>query len=222
MLKDGSIENETRMENINELTTVLKKYEIYPAEEGLKLFLEEVALITDIDNYNANENAVTMMTLHSAKGLEFPVVFMAGMEENLFPHSSAIAEEREMAEERRLCYVGLTRAMAHLYLICTQTRHIFGSVYANMPSRFIEDIPRELVNLIDGEEPETIKTRSSKPSEKIVLDENNGEFRSGDKIIHEKFGEGRIVQVQGGIIKVAFANQGVKSLAASIAPIKKI
>lgn len=222
MLKDGSIENETRMENINELTTVLKKYEMYPAEEGLKLFLEEVALITDIDNYNVKENAVTMMTLHSAKGLEFPVVYMAGMEENLFPHSSALTEEKEMAEERRLCYVGLTRAKQHLYLICTQTRHIFGSVYANMPSRFIEDIPPKLVNLIDGQESSPMKKTRSKPSQPIVLDENNGEFRSGDKILHEKFGEGRIVQIQGGIIKVAFAGQGVKSLAVSIAPIKKI
>jgi len=222
MLKDGSVENETRMENINELTTVLKKYNDYPAEEGIKLFLEEVALITDIDNVNLNDNAVTLMTLHSAKGLEFPVVFMAGMEENLFPHSSALAEEKEMAEERRLCYVGLTRAEEHLYLICTQTRHIFGSVYANMPSRFIEDIPSELVNMIDGQEPTKTIVRSTKPSEPIVLDENNGEFRSGDLILHEKFGEGRIVQVQGGIIKVAFANQGVKSLAASIAPIKRI
>jgi DNA helicase-2/ATP-dependent DNA helicase PcrA len=224
-IDDGSIEGETRMENIRELLTVLKKYDIYNAAEGIRIFLEEVSLISDIDNYDGDEDAVTMMTLHSAKGLEFPVIFLAGMEENIFPHARSITDEGEMAEERRLCYVGVTRAKKYLHLIYSQNRRIFGSVYTNIPSRFIEDIPAELI------EKQQTDLKTSKKlgiinkltnSQKIVLDEECGDYRSGDKVIHPLFGEGMIVQIKGGVLKIAFAGQGIKSLAASIAPLTKV
>ena len=223
-IDDGSIEGDTRIENIRELLTVLKKYDMYNAAEGIRVFLEEVSLISDVDNYNQNEDAVTLMTLHSAKGLEFPVVFLAGMEENIFPHARSVTEEAEMAEERRLCYVGVTRAEKYLFMIYSQTRRIFGSVYNNIPSRFIEDIPKELVEKESAMNNVVAPAKSYHlgKSKKIVLDETCGDYKSGDKVNHPQFGVGRIIQIQGGILKVAFEGQGVKSLAASIAPLKKV
>jgi len=224
-INDGTIEGDTRMENLQELLTVLKKYDIYNADEGIRIFLEEVSLISDIDNYDDDEEAITMMTLHSAKGLEFPIVFLAGMEENIFPHARSITDEGEMAEERRLCYVGVTRAKEYLYLIYSQNRRIFGSMYTNIPSRFIDDIPLDLIETKKTQNKaskQKAKIHKSITTEKIVLDEEYGDYRSGDKVLHPQFGEGMIVQIQGGILKIAFAGQGVKSLAASIAPLKKI
>lgn len=223
-IDNGSVEGETRVENLKELLTVLDKYNEYSAAEGLRLFLEEIALITDIDNYDIGEDAVTLMTLHSAKGLEFPVVFITGMEENIFPHSRSITEAAEMEEERRLCYVGITRAKKKLYLTYAVMRKLFGSLQSNLPSQFIDDIPAELIKRSGQKKKKSIGggKYTVKQSEKVLLDENNGEYTSGDKVVHPKFGEGRVVQVQGGILKVAFAGQGVKSLAAAIAPLRKI
>ena len=227
-LNDKSIEGETRLENLQELLTVLEKYNEFDAEEGIRLFLEEVVLITDIDNYDENENVVTLMTLHSAKGLEFPIVFMVGMEENLFPHARSIMEAAEMEEERRLCYVGITRAKKCLYLTYAQLRNIFGNTQINPPSRFLADIPGELINEVGQKKRlsilknPTLGVRANKMGQKIILDEDWGIFKSGDKVTHPKFGRGRIVQIQGGIIKVGFESGGIKSLAAAIAPLKKI
>lgn len=228
-LNDKSIEGETRLENLQELLTVLEKYNNFEAEEGIRLFLEEVALITDIDNFDENENVATLMTLHSAKGLEFPVVFMVGMEENLFPHARSIMEAAEMEEERRLCYVGITRAKKFLYLTYAQLRNIFGNTQINPPSRFLADIPGELIREVGESKKKTsilknptLGIRSNKMGQKIVLDEDWGIFKSGDIVTHPKFGRGRIVQIQGGIIKVGFESGGIKSLAAAIAPLKKI
>jgi DNA helicase-2/ATP-dependent DNA helicase PcrA len=186
--------------------------------------LEEVSLVSDIDNYDPDEEAVTLMTLHSAKGLEFPVVFLAGMEENIFPHARSITEEAEMAEERRLCYVGITRAEKYLIMIYAQTRRIFGSVYNNIPSRFVEDIPADLLIKESSmcNKPEKNKSYKLNKADRIVLDEVCGDYKSGDKVNHPQFGIGRIVQIQGGILKVAFEGKGVKSLAASIAPLEKV
>ncbi len=224
-LNDKTIEGETRLENLQELLTVLEKYNDYTADEGLRLFLEEVALITDIDNFDDNENTVTLMTLHSAKGLEFSVVFILGMEENLFPHARSVLEAAEMEEERRLCYVGVTRAKKILYLTHAQLRNIFGNTQINPPSRFLSDISDDLVNRTSPKKSKLSKLGNiirPKPSQKIILDEDWGVFKSGDLVEHPKFGRGRIVQIQGGIIKVGFQSGGIKSLAAAIAPLKKI
>ncbi|KKQ90264.1 MAG: ATP-dependent DNA helicase PcrA [Berkelbacteria bacterium GW2011_GWA1_39_10] len=128
-----------RWENVEELKSVAAK------AENLEDFLEQVALVADIDNYDQNTEAVTLMTLHNAKGLEFPIVFMVGMEEGLFPHVNSMFEPANLEEERRLCYVGMTRAEKRLYLTYAVSRMLFGAVQSNAPSRFIAEIPEELV-----------------------------------------------------------------------------
>lgn len=144
-IKDGTEEGESRWENVRELFTAIGKYNKLGAEEGIKAFLEDVALMSDVDEMDEKSDAVTMMTLHAAKGLEFDSVFMVGMEEGLMPHSRSFQDESEMEEERRLCYVGMTRAKHNLYLTHARTRKIFGSVQSNVESRFISDIPHHLV-----------------------------------------------------------------------------
>jgi len=141
-LLDGTEEGEMRYENVEELKSVASR------SENLETFLENVALVSDVDNYDQIAEAVTLMTLHNAKGLEFPIVFMVGMEEGLFPHARSMMEPVEMEEERRLCYVGMTRAEKRLYLSYAQARMIYGAFQTNQPSRFLSDIPEELVERI--------------------------------------------------------------------------
>jgi len=138
-------EAEARWENIQELFTAVEKYTDYPAEDALKMFLEEVALVSDTDEVDTDNNVVNLMTLHSSKGLEFNTVFIAGMEENILPHSRSVnGNTEELEEERRLCYVGMTRAKERLFLTYAQTRHIYGSTVFSTPSRFLQDIPEHL------------------------------------------------------------------------------
>jgi len=142
---DGTEEGEARWDNVKELYTALEKYNEFPWKEGVRMFLEEVSLATDLDNVKDEEKSVTLMTLHSAKGLEFDTVFMIGLEEGLLPHSRSITDPAEMEEERRLCYVGITRAKNRVYLVFARVRKIYGSTQINSPSRFIFDIPEHLV-----------------------------------------------------------------------------
>ncbi|OGD57126.1 hypothetical protein A2V71_01680 [Candidatus Berkelbacteria bacterium RBG_13_40_8] len=145
---DGTEEGEMRWENIEELKSVAQKYPSTSSGQALEEFLENVALVSDIDSYDRETSAVTMMTLHNAKGLEFPVVFMVGMEESLFPHINSMAEPQELEEERRLCYVGMTRAQKRLYLTHASSRMLYGAIQSNLPSRFISEIPEELIERI--------------------------------------------------------------------------
>ncbi|OGZ33774.1 MAG: hypothetical protein A2174_02015 [Candidatus Portnoybacteria bacterium RBG_13_41_18] len=147
-LRDGTEQGEMRWENVQELFTVTKKYDALQPQEGISSFLEEVALLSNHDEVETKTDVVNLMTVHCAKGLEFPVVFIAGCEEGLFPHSRAIIDAFEMEEERRLCYVGLTRAKTHLYLTWANQRNLYGSTQINPPSRFLFDIPKHLVNFI--------------------------------------------------------------------------
>lgn len=135
-LEDGTLQAESRQENIKELMSVAQEY----LDQGLEGFLEEVSLISDVDNYDGQKNSITMMTMHSAKGLEFPVVFISGMEESIFPHSRALYDQQEMEEERRLCYVGMTRAKKELYLTYAASRMLYGGIQHNPPSRFLSEI----------------------------------------------------------------------------------
>lgn len=144
-IKDGTDEGESRWENVREIFSALSKYQKLGAEEGIKAFLEDVALVSDVDEMDDKSESVTMMTLHGAKGLEFDTVFMVGLEEGLLPHSRSLQDENEMEEERRLCYVGMTRAKRNLYLTYARTRKIFGAIQANTESRFLSDIPSRLV-----------------------------------------------------------------------------
>jgi len=144
-LLDGSPEGEARFENVQELVSVASKYDSLEPGISLATFLEEVALISDLDQIEEQDNAVVMMTLHSAKGLEFPNVFICGLEEGIFPHSRSLLEPNELEEERRLMYVGLTRAMARAYLLCAEQRLLYGEMKRNSPSQFLNDIPEDLV-----------------------------------------------------------------------------
>jgi len=156
--EDGSEEAFARMENIFEFTSAIKDFE--EAVEGATLsdFLDHVALISDIDSYNEEAGRVTLMTLHAAKGLEFPVVFMAGMEEGLFPHSRSMDDPEALEEERRLCYVGMTRAQLHLYLSSAGTRSIFGETRYQLRSRFVDEIDPEAITMEREPAPKTPKT----------------------------------------------------------------
>ena len=147
-LRDGSEEGEGRWENINELFTVTKKYDAFEPQEAASAFLEEVALLSNHDEVETQKDVANLMTLHCAKGLEFQTVFIIGLEEGLFPHSRSMADAFEMEEERRLCYVGVTRAKKHLYLTFAKARNLYGSIQVNPPSRFLFDIPKDLVEFI--------------------------------------------------------------------------
>ncbi len=212
-LDDGSIQSADRIENVKELLSVATEYN----ELGLDGFLEEIALISDIDNYSNDANAVTLMTLHAAKGLEFPVVFMPGMEEGIFPHSRSLFDGEQMEEERRLCYVGMTRAREQLYLLYATSRLLYGSTAHNAPSRFIMDIPAELQENNSSLFAPAPSYAPSHEWEGVDI-----ELDAGDKIRHNKFGEGIVVSVDGDELVVAFAGIGTKKLSLTFAPIEKI
>ncbi len=158
---EDTAEAETRLENIEEFLTVAMEFEEQFAENSLEEFLEGITLSSDIDNADTEEDSITLMTLHSAKGLEFPVVFLVGMEEGIFPGYKSIGEPKELEEERRLCYVGITRAKQYLFISCARQRTIFGSTSCNKVSRFVEEIPKELMEGYD----ETFEDKTSKAYE---------------------------------------------------------
>jgi DNA helicase-2/ATP-dependent DNA helicase PcrA len=229
------LEGEERLENIHELVSLAGSFADQSPETGLDNFLAEVALMTDLDreaDREAREGkpALTLMTMHNAKGLEFPVVFMIGMEEGLFPHSRSLMDQSEMEEERRLCYVGMTRAKKRLYLVYAQSRLLYGGISANEPSRFLLDIPEELVNKklpatrIFANEANDSKNGSILNDEDFScrLKTKSDNFSPGDKVRHNKFGEGIIVSIKDLIATVAFVGKGVKKLDLSIAPLKKV
>ena len=194
-LDDGTLQGESRTENVKELLSVTKDYQ----DLGLEGFLEEVSLVSDIDNRDTSNDAVTLMTLHAAKGLEFPIVFMAGMEESIFPHSRSLYSQFEMEEERRLCYVGMTRAKTELYLSYASSRLLYGGQQHNPPSRFLKDIKAEVEvdNLSNAQLWQmSIEDKIQKPidnKETIYIPE----LYEGDMIRHKIFGEGRVVEVEG-------------------------
>lgn len=142
-ISDGSLESETRLENIEELKIAASNY------ENLDQFLESVSLVSDIDDYNESENILTLMTIHSAKGMEFPVVFITGLEEGLFPHSNSVSDQFELEEERRLFYVGMTRAMERLYITYAKIRLMYGRLEPQIPSRFLSELPEKYIDLVE-------------------------------------------------------------------------
>ncbi len=210
-LDDGSVQGEERQENLQEFLSVAKEYEERTGSRDLAGFLEEIALISDVDNYSESAESVTLMTLHSAKGLEFPVVFMAGMEENLFPHSRSSMDASEMEEERRLCYVGITRAKERIYLTRARSRLLYGNIQSNPSSRFIDDIPAELQRSVN-----IFEELGAPPEEKMPV------FNPGEKVLHDKFGAGIVLNVRGEEVEVVFEKIGKKVLSVLYAPIEKI
>ncbi|HBO16635.1 MAG: ATP-dependent DNA helicase PcrA [Candidatus Moranbacteria bacterium GW2011_GWE2_35_2-] len=215
-------DGEIRIENIRELLSVAGKYGQELTEQMLELFLEEVALASDTDKIEQRENSVHLMTLHSAKGLEFPVVFIVGLEEGILPHSRSMLGGEEMEEERRLMYVGITRAMQRVYLIFTHIRMIFGSNQANPPSRFLNDIPAYLVNnnqdiIIDSKK----NNLESQENDDIKKQQSVG-YKDGQRVKHKEFGEGVIISISGDTATVVFPKRGIKRLPLLSTPLSKM
>lgn len=227
-INDGTPEGEARYENIAELISVAAKYDMLDPGVSLSVFLEEISLIADIDSMDEKENAVVLMTVHSAKGLEFENVFIAGLEEGIFPHSRSMIEPEELEEERRLMYVAITRAKKRLHLLYARQRTLYGEARANIPSPFIADIPGKYMttfgqsrnHLSIGMSTTTIGYKPV-PVEDISP---HVDVRDGDKVVHTSFGEGIVVSVEGEVATVAFKdpNVGIKRLALSVAPLIKI
>lgn len=226
---DGSIEGETRYENLQELISVAQKYDHLDPHDAIPAFLEEVSLVADTDSIDTeNENVVTLMTLHSAKGLEFPYVFMLGCEENIFPHSRSMLDQKELEEERRLMYVGVTRARKRLYLLCAKQRMIYGDFQMNPPSRFLTEIKQELISKplnVTKIEENPFMFRPEENEENIYQEiEDRSILQDGDQVSHPTFGKGFIIDKQGGVLTVKFDQIafGTKKFAESIAPLDKI
>ncbi len=242
-LRDGTTEGEVREENVRELLSVAKKYDGMTAQDALNRFLEEVALVADTDNLDENADAVRLMTVHSSKGLEFPVVFMIGLEEGIFPHSRSALSPAELEEERRLMYVGLTRAREKAYLLHAEIRTLFGGMQVNPPSRFLAEIPEGLVDKRESKADSTFfpsrkpsygfgtgyrkkSSLSPFPSKKETEIERPIEIatdlRPGDMVEHSQFGGGLVISVEGKLVSVAFKRAGVKKMMLGIAPLKKV
>ncbi|MBN2306556.1 UvrD-helicase domain-containing protein [Candidatus Peregrinibacteria bacterium] len=227
---DGTEEGEMRYENVMELISVATKYDETDPELSLAYFLEEVSLVADTDQITEDISNVTLMTLHSVKGLEYPYVFIVGCEENIFPHSRALFEEKDMEEERRLMYVGVTRAMHKLYLLAAKQRMLYGDYQSNRLSRFIYDIPGELVETTGLEPKREIFSAFDQRSEEEIAEETfdpkiaEKKFKDGDKVAHASFGEGIVVERRGDLVTVAFTDKkiSIKKFAANIAPLEKI
>lgn len=232
-LNDGSVQGESRVENVKELLSVANEYQ----EVGLEVFLEEVALVGGVDDSHTDGQAVTLMTVHASKGLEFPVVFMVGMEETIFPHSRALYDQSDMEEERRLCYVGMTRAKEQLFLSHVVGRVLYGGIQHNAPSRFLSEIDESVSEqnslynsgqFFGGSnfEPPTIGDPNvfAKPPQKSSDNEPTyvSEIEEGDMVVHQVFGEGRVVEVEGDIVAVYFKKIGPKKLSLSLAPLEKV
>ncbi len=229
LLKEGE-EGKIRQENIQELLTVAQKYD--SQENSLEDFLQEVTLVSQTDRDLEQEEAVPLMTLHSAKGLEYDTIFIVGMEEGLFPHSRATFSDQEMEEERRLCYVGITRAKQKAFLIYTQNRNIYGTTRVSLRSRFLDELDSELV---EERQAQSQIDQDFWPEEQIALEEALSEqfpppspnntakdaFQDGDKVIHAQFGQGIVLSRQGDFLEVVFPQAGVKKLSLQYAPLRK-
>ncbi len=212
-LDDGTLQGESRQDNVRELISVAKAND----ELGMEGFLEEVALVSDIDTANFGNNAVTLMTLHAAKGLEFPVVFMTGMEETIFPHSRALYDQHEMEEERRLCYVGMTRAREELYMVHATSRLLYGGLQYNPPSRFLSEIEGDTQELAydGGSYPRPSDEHNQEPS-------YIPELAEGDGVRHQVFGSGTVMEVDGDTAVIYFRGKGAKKLNIAFAPLEKL
>ncbi|MEN6357244.1 MAG: DNA helicase PcrA [Armatimonadota bacterium] len=222
---EHSMENQSRIENVEELLSVTEQFEINNEDSSLRTFLENVALISDIDTYDESGKAITMMTLHAAKGLEFPVVFMAGMEEGIFPHRRSADDREELEEERRLCYVGMTRAREELKFSFAHQRMIMGQIQRSDISRFISEIPEELF----AESPSSKRksTNTSWRSEfKPTRSSGPATYKPATKVEHDQFGTGIVLNSTGSgdseVVTVAFEGQGIKKLVVSIANLRRV
>lgn len=248
----NTLESQARIENLEEFLTVTQEFDKqYKAnaeneegettpEERLIIFLNDLALLSDVDSYEEESTQVTLMTLHAAKGLEFPIVFLVGMEENVFPSSRSLIEDKDVEEERRLAYVGITRAEEKLYLTNAFSRMLYGRSQYNRPSRFISEINQTLLEETSSRpaattqgysKPQVLKPVYHQPtkaavSSKKMTGAHTSDWSIGDKVNHKKWGQGTVVKMisegQDTELFIAFPQQGVKRLLAAFAPIEKI
>lgn len=245
-LRDDTEEGEERYGNVLELITVMRKYDALESHLSLTSFLEEVALVSEVDKLTtAKDDALTLMTLHLCKGLEFESVFMAGCEEGIFPHSNALFDKEQLEEERRLMYVGMTRAKKHLKILFTRSRNLYGQVQSNAPSRFLDDLPDSQIErrsdellsafawasesgrrkAFGGGKVETFKQDvSAEFNQDMGYDDasQEPEFSVGMRIAHPSFGEGTITALRGDVATISFDSGQKKTFALSIAPLRKI
>jgi len=234
LMKDRSLEAQSRLENLEEFKTVTQNFEATNEDDqSLISFLTDLSLVTDIDEVDETEpeqtNKITLMTLHAAKGLEFPIIFLIGMEENVFPHSRSMDDEEEMEEERRLAYVGMTRAQRELYLTHANMRTIYGRTMMNPMSRFISEIPEHLIDGLERVEERMSgsMTMQRRHSKQITTGAEQESWAQGDKVRHKKWGIGTVITVHGEgeamELDIAFpAPTGIKRLLAKFAPIIKV
>lgn len=230
-LDDGTVQGESRQENVKELLSVAKDYE----DLGLAGLLEEISLISDIDSAEFSNNAVTLMTLHAAKGLEFPVVFLTGMEETVLPHSRALYDQNEMEEERRLCYVGMTRAKEELYMIHAASRMLYGGFQHNPPSRFLSEIGGDSVSegmydsfggainelrgmsFSDKSHDSNLTPHASSDEPRYIPD-----LEEGDGVKHDIFGMGTVMEIEGDNAVIYFKGKGAKKINLAFARVEKL
>ena len=213
---EHTLEADIRLENLNEFKSITKTFEEESGIASLEDFLNEVSLVSDVnDQKNDNSPKVTLMTIHAVKGLEYKYVFVIGMEENIFPHVNSCEEDGGIEEERRLCYVAITRAKEKLYLVNALRRMLYGKTSVNMPSRFINEIDRDL---IDAPEKKMINMKFNK---KEAFNDDNG-LKAGDNVIHDIYGPGVVVNVDKSIATIAFKGQGIKKLMKNHKSIKKV
>jgi len=236
LVLDQTIESKSRLENLKELVNVTMEFENRAESKRLEDFLAEVSLMADIDGLKDEEDGVLLMTLHSAKGLEFPVVFLVGMEEGIFPSGRSLDDDEGLEEERRLAYVGITRAEDRLFISHAYLRNQYGRTNVNLISRFIEEIP---ATLIDSGTADIAKRKTSelKFKEKMVngfhlpkvreteaVDDDN--LKPGTKVLHKSFGEGTVITKTGAgskaVVTIAFNKKGIKKLQVGMAPLEII
>ena len=215
---DPSLESELRLDNLMEFKSITATYEDTTGSVDLGDFLEEISLIADISEHKNDDDVVTLMTLHSAKGLEFPVVFLVGMEEGIFPHQNSFTEEGGLEEERRLCYVGITRAEEKLYLTCARSRMMYGRTNRNPMSRFIKEIDSDLLES-DNKEMQSEKTFNKES----MYSEEDVSYNVGDVVMHTIYGRGVVVGVEDHLVTIAFSKQyGIRKLMKNHKSIKKV
>ncbi|PCI25374.1 ATP-dependent DNA helicase PcrA [Candidatus Peregrinibacteria bacterium] len=218
MLKENTVENISRKENLEELVRVCSRYDAL-GEDALFSFLEEVALIQDTDDMDEQEN-VLFMTVHAAKGLEFPYVFIVGAEEGLFPHSRSLENPQELEEERRLFYVAMTRAKHKLVITCARSRYMYGQSQSTIPSRFLAEIPVEFC--VETHLPQTSVSYDNDYDDDVQYDPEDFIFDEGQKVLHPQFGEGVVIHIEGTVLTISFGPGNIKKIAATFAQLQRV
>ena len=216
---EKTLEADIRLENLEEFKSITKNFEESEGIVSLEDFLDELSLVSDVsEQKNETEEKVTLMTMHAVKGLEFDYVFVIGMEEGLFPHSNSMESSDELEEERRLCYVAITRAKKKLYIVNARSRMLYGRVSSNIPSRFISEMGEDVLDEIKKD---TSNLTNKKIDKEKMFNEDN-DLHPGDFVKHDKYGSGVVINIDGSIATISFTHSGVKKLMKNHKSIKKV